>query len=309
MFVRLLFTGGGGAGSEALWTLLSEKHDLHFADSNPGAIHPIIPASRRHALPLASATNFIRDVRRLAELLQAELVVPGVDEELPHFASARELFNSVIVVPQLPFVEMALDKQSFASWINQILPLSATTRNLLQTDALLSPPVIVKPRTGRGSRGLHLVQTDVELSSLRDFLGSKARDYVQQEYLSGQEYSVQVIVDQAGKLAAIVPVRIVRKRGITLEGVTDNPAQVIETCQHLHNSWPTPGIYNVQGILVADRGFIPFEINPRPSTTLCLAIAAGVDVFAVYTKAPENFVTGKPGVFMHRYWSSHFSEQ
>jgi carbamoyl-phosphate synthase large subunit len=42
---RILFTGGGGAGSEALWRLLHGKHELYFADARPEAIAPVIPAS------------------------------------------------------------------------------------------------------------------------------------------------------------------------------------------------------------------------------------------------------------------------
>ena len=36
----------------------------------------------------------------------------------------------------------------------------------------------------------------------------------------------------------------------------------------------------VEGVLTADRGFLPFEINPRISTTTALAVLAGVDVLA-----------------------------
>ena len=72
------------------------------------------------------------------------------------------------------------------------------------------------------------------------------------------------------------------KRGITIRASTHHDSEVIQTCQKIHEAYPVPGCYNVQCIKTASGEVKVFEINPRVSTTLCLAIAAGVDPIGIY---------------------------
>lgn len=307
--MRLLFTGGGGAGTEALWSLLSPKYRLHFADAYPERIHPIVDARQRHEVPTATKSTFVPSLRDLAAVIEADLLIPGVDEELVELARHRASFGGTsVVLPEEDFVETMRDKQTCAYWLNGFLQAAPFTENLADGRKNIVDPVIVKPRVGRGSRGVSKIHSSEELISLKASLGDDCKNYVQQEYLAGSEYSVQVVVDQEGSLAAVVPARILRKKGITLEAVIDHQAQIFETCLSIYHEWPSAGIFNVQGKLVPNRGFVPFEINPRISTTFCLAFAAGVDLIELHLEGSRDLRLGKEGVSLRRYWSNVFGK-
>ena len=63
----------------------------------------------------------------------------------------------------------------------------------------------------------------------------------------------------------------------------------------------------MQGILTRDGKFLAFEINPRVSTTLCLAVAAGIDVIELSCVAGEH-VPAREGIRLDRFWTNVFSE-
>ena len=92
-----------------------------------------------------------------------------------------------------------------------------------------------------------------------------------------------MMCDEKKQLHAIIPVKILLKRGVTLRGVTDNQKNVIKMCKAIHNALPTKGTYNIQLILTSNKKVFPFEINPRISTTFCLALhAISIDPFDLF---------------------------
>jgi carbamoyl-phosphate synthase large subunit len=110
----------------------------------------------------------------------------------------------------------------------------------------------------------------------------QADDFVVQELLQGQEYTVMVAADRRGQLRAVVPVKVSIKRGITLRAETDHDESVMAACAAIHAADPVVGCFNVQLVKTSAGDVKPFEINPRISTTTCLALAAGVDFVDVY---------------------------
>ena len=143
---------------------------------------------------------------------------------------------------------------------------------------MMRMPCIVKPRVGRGSRGVTLCRSADMARSMVAFASSES---VVQEYLEGQEYTVTCVADQQMNLRAVVPVKVGLKRGVTLRAETDHDEAVTALCVAIHKADPFSGIVNVQCIKAADGTVKPFEINPRISTTTCLAMAAGVDVLGL----------------------------
>ncbi|MEC8019005.1 MAG: ATP-dependent carboxylate-amine ligase, partial [Actinomycetota bacterium] len=80
--MRVLFTGGGGAGTSALWSLLDGRYEIHAADADPTRISPIIPRDRAHHIPMGSDPKFLASLRELCARIEIDVLVPGVDEEL-----------------------------------------------------------------------------------------------------------------------------------------------------------------------------------------------------------------------------------
>jgi len=308
--VRVLFTGGGGAGTEALWDLLGDRHEVHFADADSRRIHPVVPRSNAHGIPFASQPNFVDFLEALCRELDIDLLVPGVDEELEQLAFRREEFGpTVILLPTAGFTETMLDKLDFADALGAAGVDVPRTQSFDDPEPWSTFPCIVKPRRGRGSRGVTVVDDANELAAMRSATADRGNEYVVQELVEGVEYSVQVVADREERLRAVFPARIITKRGITISAVGEQDQAVIDACGHIHRSLPTSGCYNVQGILDGERRFMPFEINPRVSTTLCLAVASGIDPLEIFIRPPEGpgLIAFEAGIGLERFWHNAFT--
>ena len=114
-----------------------------------------------------------------------------------------------------------------------------------------------------------------------------------------------------GRLRAVVPVKVDSKRGITIRAETCADAKVIEVCIAIHAAVPAAGCYNIQLIKTETGEVLPFEINPRVSTTLCLVVAAGVDPIAIYLgQSPkEMLLPFAEGVRLRRHWKNFISAE
>lgn len=304
--IKLLFTGGGGAGNEAIYHLLQGRYETHFADADVRSIDPSIPAECRHAIPLANAADFAHALARLVRRLGIDLLVPGVDEELPLLARDD---GTGLLLPDPVYVTAMLDKLETARRLAAAGLDHPRTVLGSEVDRWDLFPCIAKPRTGRGSRNVHLVHSAKQFSAYLGFTGLSPDDVVLQERVVGQEYTVMMAADTDANLRAVVPVRVDFKRGITIRATTDADARVLDACRAIHGALPTRGCYNIQAMLADQGRLLPFEINPRVSTTLCLGLAAGVDPFSIYLcdqpgTALRDFRTG---LSLQRVWTNHFS--
>ena len=305
--MRILLTGGGGAGTPALWDLLGDRYEIHAADVDTTRISPVVPRERVHQIPMGEGLQFLPSLRELCSRLEIDVLVPGVDEELLPIAEMYDAFGSTrVLLPEKTFVRIMLDKLAFTEALESCrIPVPRTVR-LDRSDTWHKYPCIVKPRWGRGSRDVSVVSDGGELQQVAARLGTDAKAFVVQELIVGHEYSVQVIAGPDGSLRAVVPAQILMKRGITISAVTTADTAVLRVCEEIHDAFSTPGVYNVQGILTREGSFLPFEINPRVSTTLCLAVAAGIDVIELSGVAGER-VSAQDGIRLERFWSNVFS--
>jgi carbamoyl-phosphate synthase large subunit len=159
---RVLFTGGGGSGTTALWRLLGGKYELYFADADIRNIPPVIPSHRRVSVPLASASGFWETLRTICTDRGIDVLVPGVDEELQSLPEKRD--GVAIMAPNNDFIR----------WCNKV-----TLSTYLTAHGLDAPkndgmfPVILKPRHGRGSRGVHVANSDSQVAAWRHLYGQK----------------------------------------------------------------------------------------------------------------------------------------
>lgn len=309
---RLLFTGGGGAGSEALQQLLRDRYDVHFADADAEAKPASVPASAWHRIPLASAPDFLQALHRLCRDLAVDILVPGVDEELVAIARSRQTIAPDVLLPPTDFIETHLDK------LTSQIRLKERGISVPETEALpgrrrVRFPCVVKPRRGRGSRQVVIVRSEKELRAHVTLCRRPPDEFVAQELLDGQEYTVTMVADRNGGLRAIVPVKVELKRGITLRAATDRDGAVIDACAAIHAASTAAGCYNIQLIKSAGGEVKPFEVNPRISTTACLALAAGVDFIALSLDGGRTDGTGTPALaafrehlFLKRSWTNEF---
>nr|MDT0665832.1 ATP-grasp domain-containing protein [Micromonospora sp. DSM 115978] len=104
-------------------------------------------------------------------------------------------------------------------------------------------------------------------------------DHIVQQYLPGQEYSLDVMASQRGRVCAVVPrLRLKIDSGIAVAGRTEHDAQLEWFGAAVANAVGLTGVGNVQ--CRRDEAGVPrlFEVNARFPGTMPLTVAAGVDV-------------------------------
>jgi carbamoyl-phosphate synthase large subunit len=324
----LLFTGGGGAATEALDRLLRDRYVVHFCDADPDAKPPSIRPERWHVIPRAVNSyggvhpDFVSSLYELCIDLKVDLLIPGVDEELRPLSFKPNNMPCRLLLPAYTYVSARLDKfvtSRFLALHN--IPAPVTERLWPNKGGMQWPafPCILKPREERGSKHVYTVKSETEGGAAVILSGLNPGEFITQAYVPGQEYTVTLVANQAKQLRAIVPVRVDLKRGITLRAETDDNPEVIETCRRIHAADPFAGVVNVQGILTTSivptpdepsvsTRFTVFEINPRVSTTTCLAMAAGVDVIGLACESFGEGLVPWNRMTLRRSWQTSFGE-
>jgi carbamoyl-phosphate synthase large subunit len=135
-------------------------------------------------------------------------------------------------------------------------------------------PVFAKPRQGAGSRGVRLVPDAEALRALPE-----DQDLIVQEFLPGEEYSVDVIADASHRVVAAVPRTRTRvDSGVAIAGRTVHDPELEDAAARIAEAIGLVGVANVQ--LRRDRNgrAVLLEVNPRFPGALPLTIAAGVDI-------------------------------
>ena len=301
-----LITGGGGAASEAIFRLMSHKYSMHFADADIATIPISIDDKFRHAIPYANDSNYISEIVALCNKNDIGVVVPAVDEELLYMhALEKENSHLQIMAPGYEYSKVMLDKLTSMQFLGSLgIPVPKTV--LLKDAESLVFPCIAKPRSGRGSQDVFILNNIESISAYSQLTGVLENEAVAQELLVGDEYTVTMVADGKGELREIIPVFVEQKRGITIRARIDDNKLVVNACRLIHQEAPTKATYNIQLILTKDGEVMPFEINPRISTTLCLIIAAGIDPFAAFF-GKDDIGTVNKGKMLQRYWLNNFS--
>lgn len=309
--MRVLFTGGGGAGNEALWRLLCNSYELHFGDADCRSISPIIPEDRRHDLPWAYDPDFLIKIAELCRRFEIDLLIPGVDEELLALAKGvSAIAPTRLFLPDAEYVETMLDKLTMNRTLaDNGIPVPST-QLLSESFTDVNFPCIAKPRWGRGSRGVKILSNQKEADELRFTMGDAAEKMLIQDMINGTEYTVQMAANSRSHLVAVVPVKVDLKRGITIRAETEDEPRVIATCHKIHEAVPAKGCYNIQLMLAPNGDVMPFEINPRISTTFCLAVAAGIDPINIFLGQDHSnrLLPFTSGLQLRRHWTNCFSK-
>ncbi|MBN9140253.1 MAG: ATP-grasp domain-containing protein [Micrococcales bacterium] len=276
---RVLVTGAGGPAGVAVIRSLLNRDDLTvFAADMDGWASGLylVPAARRRLVEPGRSPAFIPGLAALVAQDAIDVVISTVDVELAALAERRdELAPAVLAAPSADTIATCLDKLALAE---RCAPTVRVPRTVLAApDALAIDwefPVFAKPRSGAGSRGIRVVPDRAALEALPTDEG-----LIVQDLLPGEEYSVDVIADAAGRVVAAVPRTRTRvDSGVSIAGRTVRDPELEETAAAVARAIGLVGVANVQ--LRRDRAgrAALLEVNPRFPGALPLTIAAGVDI-------------------------------
>lgn len=309
---KVLITGAGGAGTIAVLRSLAAGGEYELIGCDSGATSAgLTLVERGYVIPLGASPAFEPAFARILEREQPDFVIPLVDEEIPvvHALVARSHPRTRVLTPTLEFCRDTLDKWRMFERLRDA-GLSVARTWLAGDAAGAMYPAIVKPRVGRGSRGLAFLDGPADLDAYLRAAGAPAESFIVQERLAGREFTTSAVVALGGPLLAVVPKEATSKKGITMAGVTRAVPAIDHLCAEIQRCLRADGPFNVQLMLGADGVPRVFEINPRYSTTVALTLAAGVDEVDVVLRhalgKDPGRLTFEPDLMMIRHLSQVF---
>ncbi len=271
-------------------------------------------ADRGYLVPPGDSEAFLPRMRTLCADEGAVAVIPLVDEELVRVGELAK-DGVEVLLPRLDFVTTCLDKYVLMRELEDAgigVPRTWLASEWPSGAADSAPGgLIVKPRCGRGSRGVVVIDSVRDMARVVSEGGYAADELIVQELVGGPEYTVSVVVWRDGGVQAVVPKEVVLKQGVTRYAVTRRHREVDRVCRAVQSALRADGPFNVQLCLDADGRPRIFEINPRFSSTASLTAAAGIDEITgllrqAVADGPRLEDDWREGVAMVRRWTDEF---
>lgn len=309
---KILMSGVGGPDFPYIFNTLGKKYVIYGLDSND-MVRRTYPSQNVITVPLVKDDMYNTVVEKIIKEEGIDYYFPLIDEELPKAYDIASMCSGLkVILPSISFVKLCLNKYKLMSELKKKGISNVNTFFASHYEYQLDFPVFVKPIEGRGSRGAMVIQNKNQFDAYFQLEDYDKGDVIVQEYLDGDEYTVGVVVNNLNKLIAIVPKKIITKRGITQCGVTQRNPEIEQVCRKIVEQFHPCNPFNVQLKLTA-KGVKVFEINPRFSTTSILSVEAGIDEYDLaikfFDKKDVEYIDSfKEGLFIYRRWESIFCE-
>lgn len=253
------------------------------------------------------------------------LVVPLNDLELPVLAAGRARFEAAgvrVVVSSPDVIRRSFDKwETFEFLRSGGIPVPTTYRSLNEARAacrrgVLRFPLVVKPRWGTASIGIHTAEDEEELELAHRFArkqvarsiiaGVSAQDpersVLIQECLKGEEYGLDVVNDLDGRhRATLIRRKLGMRAGETDRAVTCDDAAIVALGARLGEFVGHVGNLDCD-LIRGTGGWGILDMNPRFGGGYPFVHAAGADLpaailaWAEGTSAAPEWLTCRTGV-------------
>ncbi len=307
---RVLVTGAGGAaGVAVIRALAATGHTVVAVDADGGAAGLRL-ASVGAVIPKVTEDEFGPALLHRVDEHRPQVLITTVAEEIGALHDLAEPLTARGVACWLPPRDAAavcLDKWKFARTLTDAgIPTPGTGLG----DASAVPgPWVVKPRFGRGSRDVYLVDDPQELQ----WACRRTPEPIVQTRITGREFTADALIDHDGTVAGCVPRwRVETKAGISTRGETFASAAVDAVVARTVAAVPITGPLNLQGFVDHDQATV-VEVNPRFSGGLPLSLAAGADLVGEVVRGAlgdplrRERLQYRSGVRMTRYFSEVFA--
>jgi carbamoyl-phosphate synthase large subunit len=217
-------------------------------------------------VPRCGRAEFIEDLLEICARQGVDLVVPTIDPELEPLSAQAARFREIdvdVAVAAPEVVRLARDKLRTAHFLASRgvpAPRSGRLDEVMAEPDAWPWPLMLKPRAGSSSVGIRILSSPHQLAEL-----GGSRDYLAQELLRGDEYTVNMFFDRAGRLRCAIPhLRCEVRAGEVSKGITRRHPELERVAWALGESLPGAcGALCFQAIVDAAGRPVVFELNAR----------------------------------------------
>lgn len=250
------------------WNLVGIDINNHSFGFYTNSIKPYI-------VPKYTDFTCFDEIEKVIKKEKIDLIFPSVDEGLLEWSRRKEdiknKYGSQVMISDEKIMEICTDKwKTYLFFKENNIPTPKTSLDMKYD--------LLKPRKGRGSCGIYKKK---DLDS-----GFRMDNYISQEIVSGEEYTIDVLCDFNSKPIYIIPrKRLNVESGVSVKGMTVYDEKILEYVKQIIQVLKPIGIINIQ--CFKDKDDIYFiEINPRIAGGSSLSFASSDNWF----KAIESFL-------------------
>jgi carbamoyl-phosphate synthase large subunit len=271
----VLVTGvGGGVGQSIVKSLQDSPYTVVGADSEALATG-LYAVARGYRVPYASAPGYVERLLDICTAEKCELILPGLDAELPVLAREAETFRRSGIIPVVSspeVIEIADDKLATYRFLLEQGFQAPLTLRLGEDLKQLAFPFVLKPRRGGArSKGVFIVANERELSHRLSLIDPG--NCVAQEYIAGDEYTCGS-VNFDGRCYGTIVMRRILRDGDTYKAFVEETPSIKHYVASVAEALKPFGACNFQFRLKNGEPCI-FEINARHSGTTHSRTLAG----------------------------------
>ena|SRR5436190_2304257 len=340
--INVLMTGAGAPGAAGILKCLqfNPSFEIVMADANPNAVGRWLHAEFE-TIPFAHEKNFIEKLLSVCQRRNVHVVLPLVTKELIPLAQHKKHFDELgtrVLVSDVDSLEIANNKSrlyQFLEWRGVDLPGYRVVETMGRFETAVKElgfpgeRVAFKPSISNGGRGFRILANDIDehnllfyekpnstYISLADALRIlSVRPFPQllvTEYLPGEEYSVDCVVDHGQPRLVVPRLRGKMINGISVEGTFIRDETIISYCSQIIKELPLHGNIGIQVKKSIQGKPLIVEINPRVQGTIVAGLGAGVNLPVLAIKQELGLTISddelhvKWGTKFSRYWNEVF---
>ncbi|CAN7712534.1 ATP-grasp domain-containing protein [Paenibacillus sp. LjRoot153] len=273
-------------------------------------------SDKHYIVPRVTDPNYMTRLKEICRNEKIDIIIPLIDTELMVLSENQKGFEEIgvkLLVSSKELNEMAGDKIKTYQFFQER---NISTPKVFTEDEINNKqyqfPLLIKPLDGSSSVGVTKINNEKELLFFKDYIPNA----MIQEFVSGTEYTVDVMLDFNGNIRTVVPrLRIETRAGEVSKGVTKKDDDIIAAVQRVVNLLPGPvGCITLQCFKKNDGEITFIEINPRFGGGIPLSIEAGANfpLWVLQMCSGENFTEGdyswRENLTMLRYDDAIFTE-
>jgi carbamoyl-phosphate synthase large subunit len=282
----LISCAGGPAAIGAIKSLnqINFKGNIVTIDCDPLAVGRYL-SDINYIVPLSTSKNYWDKVLDIIIKEKITLIIPTGDSDIKHFAKHKNKLNKLgvtVFMSDYDSIIKCQDKKLFFDCCYSKFPLPFTSSNYGD----LKFPMFAKPEYGSGSRGIKVCNEISDIKTLdKEESIHRSSNYLFQEYLPGQEYTVDVLCDLESNPIIVVPrKRLQIKAGISSKGQIIKNKEIENLCKNLCIYLNLKGPVCIQ-LKEDSKGRFKFiEVNPRLGGGTYFSTLAGVNFLELMLK-------------------------
>lgn len=253
-----------------------------------------------YQVPLCTMDNYVDTLIDICKKEDVSCLIPLYEPELELLARHRHSFSEIgvdLIVSENILLQKVLDKFKLYQWFKKIdirTPLTLLPDEICGKD-ITNNKWVIKPRRGMGSKDVFFAEGD----DIKKYI-SQVESPLIQEFIMGDEYSIDAFVSYTGEVCSIVPrKRLEVKGGEVSKSVTCTDTQIEKESLKILKQRGFYGPITMQGILSPiTKRFYFIEINPRFGGGTPLSMEAGIPYASFIKKkktldgAPHPYTVG-----------------